>query len=241
MGKNRLITTVVAASLGLACSLALTQQQPNDPNAAKDAQQGQGQQVQTGAMPGGAMVVTLGPGGGGGMGGFRMGGPMFGADALGPIIMTLGELNLAPDFNLSAEQKQKIQGIRDEFKSAMESWRKDHAEDLKQLDDAQKELEENLRNGNPPDPQQMMEQGEQRRVLMETAPNGEDQATAVKGALTDDQRQRLDARLAEQEKQRQEMMQRMPFRFGPGGAMRNTMSPQQPDKDADKDKKDKGK
>ncbi len=175
------------------------------------------------AMPAGAMPGMPG---------------VFAGDQLMPLITTLGELNLAPDFNLSGDQKTKIQSIRDDFKNAMEAWRKDHADDLKQLDEAQKELEENLRNGNPPDPQQMMEQMEQRRVLMETAPNGEEQANQVKGTLTEDQRKRLDAKLAEQEKQRQEMMQRMPFRFGPG--MRAGQAGDK-DKDEKKDEKDKGK
>jgi hypothetical protein len=62
-------------------------------------------------------------------------GPMMNRDMLSPLIMILGELNLAPDFNLSPEQKQKIQTIRDDFKGAMDAFRKDHADELKQLDD----------------------------------------------------------------------------------------------------------
>src|SRR4051794_26567610 len=63
-------------------------------------------------MPSGNMVITTMPGGGGRM--VRMGGPgmAFGNDELAPVVSLVGELNLSPNFNLTAEQKQKIQTIR---------------------------------------------------------------------------------------------------------------------------------
>ncbi len=149
---------------------------------------------------------------------FRVGGPMFGRDALAGVIMTLGEANLLPGFDLSNEQKQKIQSIRDEFKYAMEQWRSEHADELKALDEQQQELFANMQaGGGPPDPDQMRDLMDARRELMETAPDGEAQAEQVKAVLTPDQLKKFEEVQAALDKQREEMMQRMPMRFGPGG------------------------
>lgn len=148
----------------------------------------------------------------------RMGGPMFGRDALAGVIMTLGEANLLPGFDLSSGQKQKIQSVRDDFKYAMEQWRSEHADELKALDEQQQDLFANMQaGGGPPDPDQMRDLMDARRELMETAPDGEAQAEHVKAVLTPDQLKKFDEVQAALDKQREEMMQRMPIRFGPGG------------------------
>ncbi|MGH7180316.1 MAG: hypothetical protein ACREJC_23255 [Tepidisphaeraceae bacterium] len=164
------------------------------------------QQVIIRAAPGGAAFAG-GPGGG-----------MFGRDALAEAVGVLGELNLAPDFNFSAEQKTKIQAIRDEFKRQMDDWRKEHADELKQLDDQQQEMFKDMQNGGAAiDPGQMMDMMEARRTLWETAPTGESQAKELEAALTPEQLKRYEARRDEIEKEREEMMKKMPIRFGPGG------------------------
>src|SRR5207248_793628 len=145
---------------------------------------------------------------------FAVGGPMGGGNAivlpagammnrdfLSPLVMTLGELNLAPDFSLSAEQKQKIQAIRDDFKAASDAFKKDHAEEIKQLDDQQKEMMDGLQTGNIPDPAAMMELSEQRRALMQNAPDGAEHATQVKAALDPEQLKKLEAKEAAQVKE----------------------------------------
>jgi hypothetical protein len=150
---------------------------------------------------------------GGGPGGFGRSVFRFGPErnALAEVLSVLGDANLSPDFNLSAEQKQKIQAIRDEFKKQQEAWRTEHAEDLKKLDEQMAEI----RNaGGPPDPDQMRQMMEARHELMSTAPDGEDQAQEVKALLTPDQVKRFDARQAEIEQERERMM--LPF-GGPGG------------------------
>src|SRR5437016_5125657 len=59
------------------------------------------------------------------------GGP--GPDPLVQYLSMLDELNQKPQFNLTAEQKQKIQAARDDFKVKQDKWRADHAEQIKQI------------------------------------------------------------------------------------------------------------
>jgi len=216
-----LISTILAALLFPSVHSWAQQPPDKDPNNAQ-AQPGQVTVHIVGAGPG--MAVGGGGGGGGGAmaiagGGnaFVMpfaGGPgMFGRDALAPVVMVLGDLNLAPEFSLSPEQKQKIQSVRDDFKQATDMWRAQHDDELKQLDEQQKEIFQNMQNGGgPPDPDQMQQMMEQRRQIMETAPSGEEQATQVKAVLTADQLKQFEAKQAAIDEERQAMMQRMPIR-----------------------------
>src|SRR5437762_359768 len=71
--------------------------------------------------PGGAVRFTVGGPMGGGNAIIMPAGAVMNRDSLSPLVMTLGELNLGPDFTLTAEQKQKIQTIRDDFKAATEA------------------------------------------------------------------------------------------------------------------------
>jgi hypothetical protein len=219
MRKAILTTSILCCVFG--SSTGYSQQPGSDPNATVPA------------PPPGATVMPIGPG----AAAFSVGGPMFGRDAFSGVVSALGELNLAPDFNLSAEQEQKVQSIRDDFKSAMNQWRSDNADQLKQLDDQQKEMFDAMQSGGGmPDPGQMMEIAEQRRALNETAPNGEAHAGQLKEVLTADQRKRLDDRLAEIEEERKTMLQRMPFRFrGAGAPAADPKDDEDKDKDKDKD------
>jgi len=194
------------ALVGL-CSSSLYAQQPNanDPN--NPANPG---------PPPGAMRFQVAGGGGNVM--VMPSGPMMNRDMLSPLIMILGELNLAPDFNLSPEQKQKIQTIRDDFKGAMDAFRKDHADELKQLDDQQQQFMQDIQAGNLPDPSAMMELAEQRRAIMQNAPDGSDHATQVRAVLDAEQLKKVEAKEAAQAKEREEMQQRFPMmRMGGNG------------------------
>ena len=197
--RNATARLIVVVTVAMASGLAFGQ--PADPNAPA---------APPPPPPGVVQVMPMGPGGMA----MRVGGPMFARDALAGVIATLGEVNLSPGFELSAEQKQKIQAIRDEFKSAMEQWRSEHADDLKALDEQQKALFDNMQAGNPPDPDQMRELMEARGQLMETAPNGQEQADQVKALLTPDQLKKFEEKQAALDAEREEMMQRMPMRFG---------------------------
>jgi hypothetical protein len=243
-------TSTVVAALGAVIALAplsasAQQPNPNDPNNNAPAAPGGGAvRFQVVGAGGG------GPGGGGGVMNFAGGnaivmpaGPMMNRDMLAPLVMMLGELNLSPDFNLSGEQKQKIQSIRDDFKGATEAFKKDHADELKQLDDQQKELMDGFQNGNIPDPGAMMELMEQRRALMQNAPDGGEHATQIKALLTPDQTKKLEEKEAVAAKEREEMQARFPMMRmgGPGMAPpAPPNAPAAPNPPAEKDKDGKG-
>jgi hypothetical protein len=240
---------VIAATVALSPLAVMAQQpNPNDPN-------NNGPAPAPVPAGGGVRFQVVGPGGGGGAGGGVMNfaggnaivmpaGPMMNRDLLAPVVMMLGELNLSPDFNLSGEQKQKIQSIRDDFKSANEAFKKDHADELKQLDDQQKELMDGFQNGNIPDPGAMMELMEQRRAVMQNAPDGAEHASQIKALLTPDQVKKLEEKEAAMAKEREEMQARFPMMRMGGPGMSPPPPPNAPaapaapaDKEKDKDGK----
>lgn len=149
------------------------------------------------------------PPGGPGFGGGRFMMP-FERNVLQETLATIGDLNLSPGFTLSAEQKQQIQTIRDEFRKQQEAWRAEHADELKEIDDRFAEMRD---AGGPPDPDQMRELMDARRELMSTSPDGEAQSEQVIALLTDDQKKQFEVRQAQIEKDREQMRPR----FMPGG------------------------
>ncbi len=127
-------------------------------------------------------------GGAGGAGGRfgQIGGAMMGARDTFTISMTvLSELNLTPDFTLAKEQKEKIQGIKDEEKKAADKWTADHKDDFTALMSA-----------NQADRQQKMQdlQADRAKVL--------DPFTAqLKAVLTEDQAKAFNTKLEERQKE----------------------------------------
>ena len=171
-----------------------------------------------------------GPGGGpGAPGAFGRFGPTImraqAQDPLDEIIQLLGELNLGPDFTLSAEQKQSIQTARDEYKKQMDHWRTDHEEELKKLEDemtqARAAIAQNAAAGQPNTRQNLQQIAQARQELTDTAPRSDETIVQIKGTLTTDQLKRLQAketdRQAENEKLRQQIMQQQQQRLGRGG------------------------
>ena len=183
-----------------------------------------------GGFGGGGGAGRGGPGGfGGGGGAGAPGGPgaqgPFGRfvptimraqaqDALDEITQLLGELNLAPDFTLSAEQKQTIQTARDEFKKQMDQWRADHEEELKKLEDemaqARAAMGQGAGAGQPANNRQNLQQiAQARQELTDSAPRSEETIVQIKGTLTTDQLKKLQVketdRRAENEKLRQQI------------------------------------
>ena len=147
-------------------------------------------------------------------------------DSLDEIVQLLGELNLGPDFTLSAEQKQAIQAARDEYKKQMDQWRTEHEEELKKLDDEMTQAraaiaQNNAAGGQPANNRQNLQKiAQARQELADTAPKSDETIVQIKGTLTTDQLKRLQAkeadRQAENEKLRQQIMQQQP-RLGRGG------------------------
>lgn len=166
-----------------------------------------------------AQPPRRGAGGPGAPGGF--GGPgIFGQqDSLMELVDVLGDLNLAPGFTLTEDQKTKIQAIRDQFKTDREKWRKDHEADLKKIQDAFAEMRE---AGGRPDRQKMQDLGKQRQDLQATAPKGDEAAKQIKAILTEDQAKKLEGRQTERKAEQERLRKEMQERFGgqgggPGG------------------------
>jgi len=158
------------------------------------------------------------PGGqGGGFGGFRgggMGGPggMMGQrDGFGEAVAALAECNLEPDFNLTADQKTKIQGIRDGVKKARETWRKDHEEDIKKVQEEMRAA----RDGQDRD--KAREAFQKLQELGAGAPKTDDAEKQLKAVLTADQAKKLDAKVEERFNQMEENRRQMMDRMGGGG------------------------
>ncbi|MBC8106234.1 MAG: hypothetical protein H7Z14_06555 [Anaerolineae bacterium] len=203
--------------IALACigSVALAQQppdkaDPNDPNQ-PDPQQQQGQ-----PMPGGPIVITtMGGGGGAFQGRMRFGGPpMMIGGQLEQFVGMLAQINLKTDFTLTADQKSRIQAIRDDSRKQSDEWRAQHADEIKQIDEQQQEMMNGLHNGIVPDPGQMQEIEEQRRVLYENAPDGGDHVEQIKALFTPEQAKVFETHKALIDKERDAMMRQ----FG-GGRM----------------------
>ncbi len=140
----------------------------------------------------------------------RTGGGMFGRDALTETVSTLGDLNLSPTFELSKDQKEKIQAIRDDFKKQQEKWRTDHADDLKKL---QEQMGELRNGGGQPSREKFQEIGKARQDLYATAPKSDEAAKAIQAILSPEQAKALETKETEVAKARQDAQQQ----FGGGG------------------------
>jgi hypothetical protein len=206
--------------------------QPQQPGRGGPGRGGRGQ-----GGPGGGVFGGGGPGsgfGGGGPGG-NFGGPggpggpgmNVARDPIDEVIMMLEELNFAPDFTLTVDQKTKIKQLRDGFKVQKDKWQADHEADFKKIQEEFMTLRTaggGLGGGAPggggaaPDREKIQQVMLARQDLMDTAPKSDEVVAEIKGILTTEQLKMLDAKQvehkAEVEKMRKEMMQN---RGGPGG------------------------
>lgn len=122
------------------------------------------------------------------------GDPTNGQDPLDELIQPLADLNLRPDFTLTADQKQKVAAIRQSFGQRMTDWRKAHAPDFAAMVKAW----DDLRNGRPRpggdrNTSVWLQLREQRQRLLATAPDPTDAQVQIEAVLTDEQRRRYDA------------------------------------------------
>ncbi len=104
------------------------------------------------------------------------------------FLATLGTLALAPDFELTKEQRETISAVRNEHRIQMDKWRGDHAEQLSKVQDRQAAL-----RGDPDARQKWPEVAEAQQELMATAPKDDDAIKQIKTTLTEDQLKRLAA------------------------------------------------
>jgi Spy/CpxP family protein refolding chaperone len=145
-----------------------------------------------------------GGGGRGGRGGMGMGMAGLTTDpAFAQLVSALGECNLAPDFTLTADQKQALKSIRDDVKAAQDKWRTDHAADITKL---QADMQA-ARGGGGGDMQAVMQKMTE---LRNTRPSTVDAQAAIKKLLTADQAKAVDAKV-------EELRAATPGRGGRGG------------------------
>ncbi len=113
-----------------------------------------------------------------------------GRDATGETIALIALASLNPDFDLTKEQKEKIQAIAEEAKAAGK-WRADHDAELRKLD-------EDMRNARQDGQREELELLTQKQQdLMATGPKAEDLTAKLKAVLTPEQLKALDAAAAE--------------------------------------------
>ena len=108
----------------------------------------------------------------------------------GGVVGAVGELCLTPDFALTKEQKEKIQGIRDQYKAQMDKWREGHQEELKKF----QEMMSGMRRDDPGARDQAQEAARAMQELMATAPQDDEFVQEIVSQLTPEQRQQLQAR-----------------------------------------------
>lgn len=232
MRNRALSVTLVALSLCIPASLyaadAPDKPATDKPAAEKPAQPGGGGGGGGGRRAPGGGGGGFGGGGGGGFGGPGGFGGGFGGgnpaamlnvarDPLDELVMIIGDLNMKPDFTLTADQKTKIQAARDALKKLRDKWQADHEADFNQF----AEQMNDLRNSN--NPQEMREKMQEitvaRMEVMESMPKSDETVAEIKGILTTEQLKMLDSRLAErkaeQQKAREQLMERM-RNGGPG-------------------------
>jgi len=122
--------------------------------------------------------------------------PLFGQrfgqrDAFAEALAALGELALTPNFMITNEQKESIQSLKLDQKLASDKWRREHADELQN----EREEAEAAREGG--DRQKLQDIFQKRRNLLNGGPKPEDAVKKLMGLLNEEQRTRLDERLAQ--------------------------------------------
>ena len=103
----------------------------------------------------------------------------------------LGDLALTPDFMITSEQKENIQSLRFDQKLATDKWRGEHADDLQKLTDQSQAARD------AGDQEKFRDILQKRRTLMQSGPKPEDAVKKLTALLNEEQRKRLDERLAQ--------------------------------------------
>ena len=185
---------LLAASILMICPLAFAADPPAKPadNPPKVQQQPAPSQPQP--QPQRPNQPQRGFGFGRGFGGFGQ------RDAFADALGALGDLALTPNFTITNEQKENIQSLRFDHKLAADKWRGDHADELQKL------TEEGQAARDSGDREKMNDIFQKRRSLMQSGPKPEDAVKKLMGLLNEEQRTRLEERMAqrraEEEQQR---------------------------------------
>ncbi len=130
-----------------------------------------------------------------------------GRDSFTETIALLGELNLSPDFDLSKEQRQRIQALRSEFQAARDKWQQDFTEQSRTLDEQMRAARD---SGKLEETEALTQK---RQDMMSAAPKPFEATAKLKAMLTPDQLKALETFVAE--KRKADEANRRPG--GPGG------------------------
>jgi hypothetical protein len=128
-------------------------------------------------------------------------------DLFAETLAALGELALMPDFIVTAEQKESIQSLKYDHKLASDKWRGENFEELQKLSDEAQEARESG------DREKSRSLFQKRRDLMQKGPRPEDAAKKLMSMLNEEQRKRVDERLAERRVEAEQQRQQSGFGF----------------------------
>jgi hypothetical protein len=106
------------------------------------------------------------------------------------LVDFLGQLNLSPDFTLTAEEKTKIAAARKAHKEAMEAWQKAHAQEIEKIQN------QSANAAAASDNAKVEAAMKAEMDLRATAPSTDDMDKQIRAALTEDHRKAVDAKLA---------------------------------------------
>jgi hypothetical protein len=155
-----------------------------------------------------AAGAWVGGGGGFAIGGAPGAGVGWNGAALWQTLNLVSELNMTPTFTLTAEQKEKIQAIREAARRAQEEWRESKAADFKALQEQMMAI----RGSEPGAREKWAEIGKAQAEVMATAPKEDEAIAQVKALLTNEQLKLMEAeearRKAEGERMQREMAER---------------------------------
>ena len=112
-------------------------------------------------------------------------------DVFADTLAALGDLALAPDFVLTPEQKESIQSLRADQKLAMDKWRGDNHDEILKMSE---ELQAARDSGNQDKSRELFQK---QQAFFQKGPKPEDAAKKLVGLLNEEQRKRLEDRMAE--------------------------------------------
>ncbi|HEV8377515.1 MAG TPA: hypothetical protein VGP99_01600 [Tepidisphaeraceae bacterium] len=112
-------------------------------------------------------------------------------DVFAETLAALGDLALSPDFVITPEQKESIQSLRSDQKLAMDKWRGDNHDEIQKMAE---ELQAARESGNQEKSRELFQK---QQAFFQKGPRPEDAVKKLTALLNEEQRKRLDEKLAE--------------------------------------------
>jgi hypothetical protein len=112
-------------------------------------------------------------------------------DVFAETLSALGDLALSPDFPLTTEQKESIQSLRVDTKLATDKWRGDNHDEILKMSE---ELQAARESGNQDKSRELFQK---QQAFFQKGPKPEDAAKKLMGFLNEEQRKRVEEKMAE--------------------------------------------